>query len=235
MSDNTRPLGRRPPTDDVHVQKYSLTLQTVPDKPTPVVLGINWYSRFDDPLDVMINGHKQYWIGLGNEWGSIRGGHAIVIKPDALTDTAGWWSFYDQGDEGACVGFSSSRMMSLLNRKRYDAAWLYHEAQRSDEWPGEDYDGTSVRAAMDVLRTEGHRRKLGPFTLPASLDAGIKENRWCQNVVEVLACLHDDINTESVILTNSWGKSYPHYVHLPLSGLDRLLREDGEATLVTDK
>jgi hypothetical protein len=62
-------------------------------------------------------------------------------------------------------------MMSLLNRKRYDAGWLYHEAQRIDEWPGEDYDGTSVRAGMDVLRTEGHRRKFGPFTLPASLDA----------------------------------------------------------------
>jgi hypothetical protein len=160
-----------------------------------------------------------------------------VVKPDAVTDTAGWWGFYDQGDEGACVGFSSSRMMSLLNRKRYDAAWLYHRAQDAyDEWPGSDYEGTSVRAAMDVLRIEGHRRKFGPFTLPASLDAGIKENRWATNVVEVLACLHDDVNSDSVILCNSWGKlGYPHYVHLPLSGLDRLLREDGEATVVVDR
>jgi hypothetical protein len=177
MSDSTRPLGRRPPTDDEHIQKYSLTLQTVPDKPTPVVLGLNWYQNFD-----------------------------------------------------------SSRMMSLLNRKRYDAGWLYHEAQRIDEWPGEDYDGTSVRAGMDVLRTEGHRRKFGPLTLPPSLDAGIKENRWATNVVEVLACLHDDVNSDSVILCNSWGKfGYPHYVHLPLDALARLLREDGEATVVTDR
>jgi hypothetical protein len=236
MSDSTRPLGRRPPTDDEHIQKYSLTLQTVPDKPTPVVLGLNWYQNFDSPQNVRVNGRTEWWIGLDKDWGSIRGGHAIVVKPDAVTDTAGWWGFYDQGNEGACVGFSSSRMMSLLNRKRYDAGWLYHEAQRIDEWPGEDYDGTSVRAGMDVLRTEGHRRKFGPLTLPPSLDAGIKENRWATNVVEVLACLHDDVNSDSVILCNSWGKfGYPHYVHLPLDALARLLREDGEATVVVDR
>jgi hypothetical protein len=236
MGELDRPLGRRAPSDWKHVERYGLTLQTVPDKPTPVVLGCVWYSAFDSPQSINVHGKMQWWIGLETDWGSIRGGHAIVVKPDALTDTAGWWSFYDQGNEGACVGFSSSRMMSLLNRKRYDAAWLYHEAQRIDEWPGEDYDGTSVRAGMDVLRTEGHRRKLGPFTLPASLDAGIKENRWATNVVEVLACLHDDVNSDSIVLCNSWGKDgYPHYVHLPLAALDRLLREDGEATVVVDK
>jgi hypothetical protein len=217
MSDTARPLGRRPPTDDNHIRKYGLTLQTMPDKPTPVVLGINWYQNFDSPQYHRVNGRTEWWIGLEKDWGSIRGGHAIVVKPGAVTDTAGWWGFYDQGNEGACVGFSSSRMMSMLNRKRYDAAWLYHRAQDAyDEWPGSDYDGTSVRAAMDVLRIEGHRRKFGPLTLPPSLDAGIKENRWATNVVEVLACLHDDVNSDSIIL-------------------DRLLREDGEATVITDR
>jgi hypothetical protein len=231
MSDGARPLGRRPPTDDKHIQQYGLTLQTVPVKPTPVVLGINWYSAFDDPEP--ING--KYWIGRGQDWGSIRGGHAICVKPASIVDTAGWYTYYDQGNEGSCVGFSSSRMMSLLNRKRYDAEWLYHEAQRLDEWPGEDYDGTSVRAGMDVLRTEGHRRKLGPFTLPVEAGNGISANYWATNVVEVLACLHDDVNGDAVTLVNSWGRSYPHYVHLPLDALARLLREDGEATVAIDK
>jgi hypothetical protein len=83
---------------------------------------MNWYQNFDSPQNIRVNGRTEWWIGLDKDWGSIRGGHAIVVKPDAVTDTAGWWGFYDQGDEGACVGFSSSRMMSLLNRKRYDAA-----------------------------------------------------------------------------------------------------------------
>jgi hypothetical protein len=235
MSDSARPLGRRPPTDYEHVSKYGLTLQTVPDKPTPVVLGINWWSAFDDPQPHKVNGRTEWWIGLEKDWGYVRGGHAICVKPDGITDTAGWWDFYFQHNNG-CVGFSSSRMMSMLNRKRYDANWLYAEARKIDEWPGEADEGTSVRAGMDVLRTEGHRRKLGPFTLPPMLSEGIKENRWATNVVEVLACLHDDVNSDSIILCNSWGKfGYPHYVHLPLAGLDRLLREDGEATVVVDR
>lgn len=237
MSDGARPLGRRPPSDYNHYSKYLLTPTTVPDKPTPVVLGINWYENFDHPVEYHVAGKQQpiYVIGQGDDWGSIRGGHAICVKPYGVVDTSGWWSFYDQGNEGSCVGFSASRMMSLLNRRRYDAEWLYHEAQRIDEWPGEDYDGTSVRAGMDVLRTEGLRRKFGPFTLPVSLSAGISANRWATSVTEVLSCLHEDGSSGYVTLVNSWGRSYPHFVRLPLSALERLLHEDGECAIVTDR
>ena len=64
---------------------------------------------------------------------------------------------YDQGREGACVGFASSWAMSILNRRFYDAGWLYREARKIDEWPGEAYDGTSVRAGVEVLRSVGHK------------------------------------------------------------------------------
>ncbi len=50
-------------------------------------------------------------------------------------------------------------MMSLLNRKRYDARWLWDWAKSTDEWPetnpGDD-QGTSVRAACEILRSRGH-------------------------------------------------------------------------------
>jgi hypothetical protein len=66
---------------------------------------------------------------------------------------------YNQGTEGACVGFGSSWMSSILNRSLYDARWLWDRAKERDEWadtnPG-DNNGTSVRAAMDVLRLVGH-------------------------------------------------------------------------------
>ena len=81
----------------------------------------------------------------------------ILYRP-----TKPWREFYNQGQEGACVGFGSSEMMSILNHRRYDARWLWNEAKKIDEWPdtnpGDD-NGTSVRAAMDVLRTEGHIRE----------------------------------------------------------------------------
>ena len=54
------------------------------------------------------------------------------------------------------MGFGIRRLASQLNRKLYDGFWLYHEAQKVDEWPGEDYDGTSVRAGLDILRKRGH-------------------------------------------------------------------------------
>jgi hypothetical protein len=59
---------------------------------------------------------------------SIRGGHCVCIKANE-PDVQAWWNFYNQGREGACVGFGSSRMKSLLDRIRYDASELYHATQ----------------------------------------------------------------------------------------------------------
>lgn len=95
-------------------------------------------------------------------------------------------SKYDQGQEGACVGFGSSWMSSIHNRVFYDARWLYHEAQFVDEWgdtPPEE--GTSVRAGMDILRKVGHRRIYRGKTLDANLKEGILENRWATTVDEM--------------------------------------------------
>ena len=157
MSTREFPLGRLAPIDRVHEEKYPLTAATLPAPPTPVVIGVPWYSAFDKPVAKRRGDATEYWIGLG-DLGRVRGGHAVCLKPEGVIDAIGWWPFYDQGKEGACVGFACSRMMSLLNRRRYEAPWLYREAQRVDDWPGEDYSGTSVRAALDVLRSRGHRR-----------------------------------------------------------------------------
>jgi hypothetical protein len=226
------PLGMIPPTDDRHRQLYGLTAGTIPTVPTPVVLGINWYSVFDHPST---DEQGRWWIGREVDWGQVRGGHAICAKPSAIRDSMRNWTVFDQGSEGACVGFSCARMMTLLNSETYSGFWIYHQAQRIDEWPGEDYDGTSVRAGCDVLRTTGPVRIFrGKEYGPDAVD-GIEANRWAESVDEILACLHQSGAGGFVTLLNSWGRSYPHYVRLPLEGLDRLLREGGEATVVTDR
>jgi hypothetical protein len=92
---------------------------------------------------------------------------------------------YDQGREGACVGFSCSWAMSILNRRFYHAQWLYEEARRRDEWPGENYDGTSVRAGLDVLRDTGHRRIFRGQTKDTNYADGINEFRWANSVDEI--------------------------------------------------
>lgn len=62
----------------------------------------------------------------------------------------------DQGREGACTGFGLATVANYLLRVRGQnpnadevSAWmLYAMAKRYDEWPGEDYDGSSARGAM---------------------------------------------------------------------------------------
>lgn len=231
---NRRPLGRRAPTDFQHVEKYPLTLATTPSKPVPVTIGIDWYDNFDTP--VKKNG--KYWIGLG-DLGSIRGGHCVCIPPETLKDSASWQTFYNQGSEGACVGFGSSRMMSLLNRKEYDAKWLWNEAKKIDEWPdtnpGDD-NGTSVRAAMDVLRAQGHVVYAKKEKAP-NMNEGIAVNRWATTTAQILSALQSPTYQKmgAVPILNSWGKDYPHIVWMPLTVLQKLLDDHGEATIVTDR
>jgi hypothetical protein len=80
------------------------------------------------------------------------------------------WAFIrsplDQGQEGACVGFAWCHFLlaAPISTRQTDATAtaraLYREAQRVDEWDGEDYEGTSVRAGAKVLQS---RRQLASY------------------------------------------------------------------------
>ena len=228
------PLGRRAPTTWEHYEKYPLRALAGAEVPAaPVTIGVSWYTNFDSP----VKKGSQWWIGEGN-LGQVRGGHCVAVKSAHYSDLISWWDFYNQGSEGACVGYGSSRMMSMLNRVRYDARWLWDQAKMVDEWAGTnpgDNEGTSVNAAMKTLKAQGHVRS-GKL-LPAAGD-GVAAYRWASTVDEVRSVLlspyHDKL--QAVPLLNSWGRSaYPHITWLPYTTLERLISEDGEVALVTDK
>ncbi len=65
----------------------------------------------------------------------------------------------DQGREGACVGFSWTNSVNAAPKlHRYSntiAQQVYKRAQQIDEWPGEDYSGTSVRAGAKSCAERG--------------------------------------------------------------------------------
>ncbi len=234
MSEIDRRLDRLVPPDWRHVEKYPLTTETMPPVPTPVTIGINWYSAFDTPEQ---DENGRYWVGRARGLGYVRGGHCLCLLPKGLRDLMAWYRWYDQLREGACVGFGISRMMTLLNRRRYDARWLWNEAKARDIWPDTnpgDNNGTSVRAGLDVLRELGHRRIYRGETGAPDIQEGIKENRWARRVDEVLAALGTP-ERDYVPMLNSWGEDYPHIVYMPATVLDRVLREDGEMGLVTDR
>jgi hypothetical protein len=135
-----------------------------------------------------------------------------------------------------CVGYGSSRMMGILNHSRYDAPWLWDRAKEVDEWPDTnvgDNNGTSVRAAMDVLRTIGHIQWGKDKPDPKN---GISANRWATNVDDLFSVLQNDTYKKvgAIPFFNSWGKYYPRKVWVPCEIWQRLLDEEGEATMVTD-
>ncbi len=220
-------LGRKVPGDWKHYEKFPLTAASTPTA-APVIWGINWYESFDNPQR---HSNGEYWIGEG-ELGGILGGHAIAQPMIGARDLISWYEFYDQGSQGACVGFSTSRAMSWLNRKKYDADWLYHVAQTADEWEGEDYEGTSVRAAAEVLRTIGHK----PYGRAINLADGIQAYRWINDVNDVLNVVGGEAKRRGAITwRNSWGTYYPQKVWLPAETAQRLIDEDGEVCVFTDR
>ncbi len=84
----------------------------------------------------------------------------------------------DQGREGACVGFGwTGELLASPKPDPYTtseegsgyALGVYREAQRIDEWAGEDYSGTSVLAGAKVI----HQRSL------------ITNYRWAFSVEDV--------------------------------------------------
>lgn len=238
------PLGRLAPRTWEHYEKYPLTAATMPDAAATVVIGVNWYSAFDSPVQDK-QGH--WWIGRSGSLGSVRGGHCVCLKPKSVSDLATWWDYYNQGQEGRCVQFGVSRMQTLRNRKQYEVRedrpdnagrWLYFEAQRNDEWEGgaypgatEFYEGTSVNAALNVARTQGLIPK-GKFAPVAS--EGVSTFRWAKTADDALSVLRYG-GLDYVDILNSWGRSYPHLVRMPASVLQKLIDEDGEVGLVTDR
>lgn len=138
---------------------------------------------------------------------------AIVVHAERTLRMPTWaHAYYDQGHEGACVGFGSSQTMSILNRRRYDARWLWDQAKLVDEWPDTnpgDNNGTSVRAAMDVLRTQGHVRVVANRDIPVALVEGIAANRWAADVDEVRTAIASGV---AVTLGVNWYSAFDHPV-----------------------
>jgi hypothetical protein len=245
-------LGRFIPDDFRHVEKYPLTALPDDERPTrvPVVIGVNWYSEFDDPQPDPETG--EHWVARdgADSLTQIRGGHCVCLEPGGEPNTEQWWDFYDQGREGACVGFGWSRCMTILNQgQMYAARWLWDRSKEQDQWPDTnpgDNNGTSVRSAGDVLSASGHvswQDEYGDDDHTERDDYspdhqhGIQHFRWAQSVAEVHSVLGNERADElgAVPFLNSWGRDYPQRTWMPDDVLERLMEEEGEVAIPTDR
>lgn len=120
--------------------------------------------------------------------------HGFLLTRPAITRTARFWWGYktrlDQNGYPQCVAYAWSHFITDAPRRHLvpllDPADLYHQAQLVDEWPGEDYDGTSVRAGAKVL---------------AALAAIETEYRWAFDLDTLVANL---LEVGPVVLGVNW-------------------------------
>lgn len=119
-----------------------------------------------------------------------------TVLPDVWPPRSYSWSHYqlDQGNEGACIGFAVTMEAAARPRPFFgdpiyrrsqinwravndDAFDTYHQAQTVDQWPGEDYEGTSVIAGMKIGLRKGYwseyRWALGPSSEAAARDVAL--------------------------------------------------------------
>ncbi len=66
----------------------------------------------------------------------------------------------DQGQDGACCGFGLAATIDYMNRlmgrgEPVSARMLYEMARHHDQWPGEDYEGSSARGTMKGWHKNG--------------------------------------------------------------------------------
>lgn len=92
----------------------------------------------------------------------------------------------DQGQEGACTGFGLATVANyLLLRRRVipdntavSPRMFYDLARRYDEWPGEDYSGSSARGAMKGWHKHGVcSETIYPYKLAKTDKPGLSDAR----------------------------------------------------------
>jgi len=85
----------------------------------------------------------------------------LAIAPVTTRTKRNWSSsepIWDQGSTPQCVAFSGDRVLvtrPIVTALTMSHSELYRACQLVDEWEGEDYDGTSVRACMKVFQSRG--------------------------------------------------------------------------------
>lgn len=188
------------------------------------------------------------------------------ILPDNAKPRSMQWScpiHLNQGSQGACVGFSiaheaAATPIQIPNITKNHAMMIYKEAQRIDEWPGENYSGTSLNAGLkiakrlkwieeyhwalsveDLALAIGH---CGPSHLAISWYQGMANPRGGfiypngkKTGRHAILCKGYDHKKEIFTLHNSWGThwGWKGDCKISLSDMDMLLKDRGFAAIPT--
>jgi hypothetical protein len=166
--------------------------------------------------------------------------------------------YFDQGQEGACVGFAMSHELVARPKK------IYWEAQKIDPWEGGSYpgatpvyEGTSVLAGVKILKTLGYIEQYrwafglndlvmavgycGPAVLGVPWYEGMFSPHTCGYLHadgaamggHAILCKGVDVKARTFTLHNSWGSTWGNGGDALISWaeMEKLLHERGEAVI----
>lgn len=190
-----------------------------------------------------------------------------------LPETKRHWSHGwrgDQKDTPSCVGFSIVHKLHagpITQIKRGNRARpvvdpirdIYEPAQRIDEWPGENYDGTSVRAGMKIAQQLGFIESyawafaLEDMIRTLALEPVVVGINWYWDMWEpdkrgrvklggplmgghAICAIGYSMKREEVDLLQSYGPKYGvnGVIRIGFEDMRRLIAEDGEICLAVE-
>jgi hypothetical protein len=143
----------------------------------------------------------------------------------------------DQGQEGACTGFGLAAVINLLKYRRGEEVkvsprMLYEMARKHDEWPGEDYSGSSCRGAIKGWKNMGVcSEEIWPYSANESSGLTIAKAREARStILGAYYRLRADLNNYHAALNETGAIYVSANVH---SGWDspRKKRGDSFATI----
>lgn len=187
----------------------------------------------------------------------------LAVPPRPARKTWRIWWKGDQGDTPMCVGYSWHgflRSLPLLQRDP-SALWIYKRAQQIDEWPGEEYEGSSVRAGVKALQEKGLIKN---YVWAYNVDTIVEwlarngpvvlGTTWYEDMFtpdrngvvvpggriaggHAYEAIGYDDPTEMIICQNSWGDPWGLNGRFKISydDLNELLKDQGEACAATEQ
>ena len=169
------------------------------------------------------------------------------------------YAYLNQGTEGSCTGHAvahelASKPISIPNMTHEIAVQIYKRAQKLDPWAGEDYEGSTVLAAVKAAKERGWYDEyrwafgeedlamtvcyIGPVVLGINWYYGMSNPKngvikptGTQVGGHAICCIGYDADRDMYILRNSWGKRWGDggncYIHK--DDMKMLLKQGGEA------